>query len=175
MGNQINANPIKCEAYYYPVVEINKECGTFTVDDEIINGYRIESSGESTVTLTWNLPESKQDVIHTLEKSSWTNSEILYDDFDCDCTRGYEIEEFDENGNQLENVDDFDGDCNLELESFSSDGGPESVKIFYNDGSEITFEKSNDGIMNLKLSGGALRPFPDYKEFVEEIKRIIIL
>ena len=149
---------VKCEAVYFPVTEVNKEKGKFNIDGKEIIGYRIESSDESNLTLTWNLPESKQDMISTLEKTKWKNDYVSYDDFDCDAD-SYNIRSFNEDGGEIDEDDyqeiDFDGDCNLELEYFEVDNSLDHITLFDDDEDEIVispndFSSHDDFIFKVK-------------------------
>jgi hypothetical protein len=166
------AQPIKCEAEYV-VWENNKENGVFTANDEEICGYRIWEN-KSSVTLVWNLPDSEQDALDVLERPSWSDSEISYDDMDgLDSSRGMGSSDFDENGKELEEIEDFEGDGEEELDSFGSSYGPSSVRIHYDDKHSVSFERK-EGAMSLLLPEEDSRSFTDQKEFIDELKKRIL-
>lgn len=138
MANTLQA--IKCEAYFYPAAEVNKEKGLFTIDGKEVEGYRIESSEKSNIMVSWDLPDSAAEMIKALEKLSWKNDDIEYDDFECE-SDDYEVLSFYMNGKELDEDDyesvDFDGDGYLELEYFEVNSNLESVKFFYENESEV--------------------------------------
>ena len=164
--------PIRCEAEYMVRTD-ERENGVFKVGGKDIKGYCIWENKDYAV-LIWNLPDSIKDVISTLEKSSWLDSEINYDDLEgLEDSEGSGSSYYDENDNELEGTPDFEGEGDTELVSFRSPFGFSSISIIFEDKNEnLSAEYENDGII-LKLPDGSSLSFSDEKKFTDElIKRL---
>ena len=170
MKNNSKIQITKCSVDYVVWVT-NKECGVFEINDEEVEGYRM-SDGKSSVTLTWNFPESKENFVSVLSKKSWTGDEISYDEMDgLENSVGKGSSDFNNANEELEDVDDFDGDGEEELDSFGSSYGPSVIRFYKNEDVVITFKREN-GVINM-ISEGEELSFSSNEELVEKVREIL--
>ena len=171
-----SGNPVRCSAYY-TVWQNEEENGTFTVknygESEEIEGYMMWGN-KSSGTLIWELPDSADTTIETLEKDEWSDGEIEYDDKEgFEDSDGKGSEAFDENDNTIEDYDDFEGGGSTEVVGFGSIRGPSDITITYENQKEVVFESSGGGSWTVKIADGQPESIPDYEAVLVLVRTLL--
>ena len=129
---------------------------------------------QSSVTLIWELPDSADAAIETLEKDEWSDEEIEYDDKEgFEDSVGKSSEAFDENDNTIEDYDDFESGGSTEVVGFSSSYGPSDINITYENQKEVVFESSGGGSWTVKTADGQPETIPNYEAVLVLVRKLL--
>ena len=110
---------------------------------------------ESSVSLIWELPDSTDDAIATLERKTWSDNEIEYDELEgFEDSEGKASEAFDDTDNTIVNYDVFEGGGSTDVVSFGSSYGPSAITITYENDKKIVFEFSSYRNWTVKIADG---------------------
>jgi hypothetical protein len=166
--------PIRCSSDYN-VWANEEEVGTFTVKKDKIEGYMVWEN-KSSVALIWELPDSTDAAIATLERKAWSDNEIEYDELEgFEDSEGKASEAFDDMDNTIVNYDDFEGGGSTDVVSFGSSYGPSAITITYENDKKIVFEYSSYSNWTAKITDGEPEAFGDDEAVLKLVRNILHL
>ena len=131
--------------------------------------YENETSG----TLIWNLPDSADAAIETLEKDEWSYEEIDYDEQEgFESFEGKSGDAFDKNDKPIEDYEDFESGGS-EVVGFGSHYGPSNITITKKKDKEVVFNPSEGDSWTMRTNDGQPETIPNYEEVLVLVRKLL--
>jgi ribosomal protein L24E len=176
-------------AGYASVIEHERETGTFAIfgDDEDeeevteIEGYII-SENKTGGEVIWNLPDSTDNFLATLEQIEWVTADdedvkdtITYDDINFSDSRGIGSTAYDTNNKEITEYDEFQGGGDTEVIYLNSTYKPTEITVNFKSKESVIFDNVNSENENYtaKITGETIGVLKNYSDVLMVVRTLL--